>query len=53
MLENQIKLQDRVYRLVNTVSGEVVQENITLNASEAGVKNYAYALNGSPLRYRP
>lgn len=51
MLEIQIELQDRLYRLINTVSGEVIGE-IMLNASEVSVLNGAYAMNDSPLRYR-
>lgn len=50
MLETQ-NLPSEAYMLVNTITGEIVSPRVILTSSEAYTLNYAYALNGSPLKY--
>lgn len=44
-------MNNQRYKLVNTNTGKTIKR-VTLNAREASTFNYAYALNGSVLRYR-
>ena len=40
----------KTYKLINTNTTEVIK-SVKLTAAESVILNYAYALNGSPLRY--
>jgi hypothetical protein len=39
------------FRLVNTETKEVIRRNVTLTEGERSILNYAYALNGTSLKF--
>ena len=41
------------FELYNTITGDTYNNVVELSEYEAGKLNYAYAANGSPLRYFP
>lgn len=44
-------MQDNLYNLIDTDTKTVLKKDIVLNAREAGIFNYAFALNGVSKRY--
>lgn len=40
-----------MYNLINTLSGQLITENVDIDLDIKNILNYAYAVNGSDKRY--